>query len=171
MRWVVLTPAPLPFATALSPRPTGRSCSARASAPVARGGVGGEDALATPTIEAKSVSHVLEASTSTTPELKLGACSYGGECRAAIRERHILRIPSPVRIGRLADNQSGAVQPVSAPRDDTHCLPGLAASASRCYQRWGATLAVIPRESAIVTQKGDGASSPYLKEGVSAPKI
>jgi hypothetical protein len=107
---------------------------------------------------------------STTPELKLGACSYGGECRAAIRERHILRFPSPVRSGRLADTQRGAVPPVSAPRD-THSLPGLAASASRSHQPWGATLAVIPRASAMVPQKGDGASSPYLKAGVSAPKM
>jgi glycosyltransferase involved in cell wall biosynthesis len=77
--------------------------------------------------------------------------------------------PYPVRIGRLADNPSGAVQPVYAPRD-THCLPGLAAYASRCYQRWGATLAhtrVIAPCSLTSRQKrtssrtkGDGASSP-----------
>jgi hypothetical protein len=60
--------------------------------------------------------------------------------------------PYPVRIGRLADNQSGAVQPVYAPRD-THCLPGPAAYASRCYQRWGATLAVTPRDSSLFCHK------------------
>lgn len=44
----------------------------------------------------------------------LGACSYGAECRAAIKSGHVPPSLYPVCIGRPVDNQSGAVRPVNA---------------------------------------------------------
>jgi len=60
--------------------------------------------------------------------------------------------PYRVRIRWPVDCLSGAVRPVNAPRG-THYSPGSwpqsQERASRCRQRWGASLAVTPRDSIL----------------------
>ena len=50
---------------------------------------------------------------------KSGACSYGGACRAAIRARHIPRVPYWAFNQRQVDCPSGAVLPVNVPEAPT----------------------------------------------------
>jgi hypothetical protein len=77
--------------------------------------------------------------------------------------------PYPVRIRWPVDCLRGIVRPVNAPRG-THHTPGSwmwgQELASRCRQRWGASLAVTSRDSTLVchqqaeTERRSGASSP-----------
>jgi hypothetical protein len=77
--------------------------------------------------------------------------------------------PYPVRIGWPADNQSGAVRPVYVQATPT-ISPALRPMPLD-VTILSTLLAVTPRDSSIVPQKGDGASSPCLQAGVSAPDI
>ena len=79
--------------------------------------------------------------------------------------------PYPVRIGWPADNQSGAVRPVYVQATST------LSPVSGCWPMplevtILSTLLAVSRVIASVShKKGDGASSPGLKSGVSAPEI
>jgi hypothetical protein len=91
--------------------------------------------------------------------------------------------PYPVRIGRLADNQSGAVQPVSAL--ETPTIPRLlneARSLSLAVASVGRKAREYARDSSLFSHKQtktaigeherrSAAPSPSLKPGVSAAHI
>jgi hypothetical protein len=77
--------------------------------------------------------------------------------------------PYPVRIRWPADNQSGTVRPVyvqAAPTMSPASRP-MPLAVTLCSSMQAVTL----RKVLMVPQKGDGASSPCLTAGVSAPEI
>ena len=77
--------------------------------------------------------------------------------------------PYRVRIRWLVDGLRGAVQPVYVHAAPT--LPLALRPLPLAVTIRSTTLAVPPRASYMLPQKADGASSPWLKPGVSAPEI
>ncbi len=77
--------------------------------------------------------------------------------------------PYRVRIRWLVDCLSGAVQPVYVQAAPT--IPLALRPLPLDVTILSTTLAVTPRDSYILPQKADGASSPWLKPEVSALEI